>query len=336
MTTVDRPAMATVDKSTWDIDPVLEVDDFSVEYRAHPLVKANKHVNIKLGRGKVLGLAGESGCGKSTLAYGITQLLQPPAVVTGGRVLFHPKNGKTIDVRDLQGAALRRFRWDKISMVFQGAMNSLNPVKKIKDQIGDVFKEHRPGMSRKERIQKAGDLLERVHVNRDRLDSYPFELSGGMRQRVMIAMAMALDPEVMIMDEPTTALDVVVQRQILQEIVRLKNEFGFGILFITHDLPLLLEISDRIAVMRHGEIIEMNDALDLYQHPQQAYTARLLSSFPSLTGERGDFIRNGNEDVDLNDDAAVARAAGFKFGSNAGGPSANSDRSAGAHEGKKA
>nr|WP_277594543.1 ATP-binding cassette domain-containing protein [Bifidobacterium samirii] len=134
--------------------------------------------------------------------------------------------------------------------------------------------------------------------HRNRLNAYPHELSGGMRQRVMIAMAMALDPQVMIMDEPTTALDVVVQREILREITRLKDELGFAVIFITHDLPLLLEISDRIAVMRKGEIIEMNDAMSLYTAPRHEYTAKLLSSFPSLTGERGAFIRTGSEDLE--------------------------------------
>lgn len=281
----------------YEQDPVLEIDDFCVEYRAEKTVQAVKHVNLKLGRGEVLGLAGESGCGKSTLAYGVNRLLKPPAVVTSGRVVFNSREGYPIDVRALEGEDLRMFRWEKISMVFQGAMNSLNPVKKIKDQLGDVFTTHRPDMSKKERLDKCGELLERVGVDRNRLNAYPHELSGGMRQRVMIAMAMALDPQVMIMDEPTTALDVVVQREILREITRLKDEFGFAVIFITHDLPLLLEISDRIAVMRKGEIVEMNNAMELYTHPQNEYTAKLLDSFPSLTGDRGSFIRTGSEDL---------------------------------------
>ncbi|OZG62832.1 ABC transporter ATP-binding protein [Bifidobacterium lemurum] len=281
-----------------EANPVLEIDDFCVEYRGEKTVQAVKHVSLSLGRGEVLGLAGESGCGKSTLAYGVNRLLKPPAVVTAGRVIFNSREGYPIDIRALEGDDLRMFRWEKISMVFQGAMNSLNPVKKIKDQLGDVFITHRPEMGRRERLNKCGELLERVGVSRDRLNSYPHELSGGMRQRVMIAMAMALDPQVMIMDEPTTALDVVVQREILREITRLKDELGFAVIFITHDLPLLLEISDRIAVMRQGEIVELNDAVEIYQHPQNEYTAKLLSSFPSLTGDRGSFIRTGSEDLE--------------------------------------
>ena len=274
--------------------PVLTIDDFSVEYKGDRVVKAVKNVSLTLGRGEILGLAGESGCGKSTLAYGINRLLKPPAVITGGSAHFHSREGYVIDLNELSGEELRAFRWDKIAMVFQGAMNSLNPVITIQSQIEDIFSTHRPDLSKKERRTRCGDLLERVGVDRSRLRSYPHELSGGMRQRVMIAMAMALDPQVMIMDEPTTALDVVVQRDILREITRLRADLGFAVIFITHDLPLLLEISDRIAVMREGEIVELGDAVELYTNPQHDYTKKLLASFPSLTGERGDFIRGGS------------------------------------------
>jgi peptide/nickel transport system ATP-binding protein len=277
-------------------DPVLTIEDFGVEYRGEQVVRAVQHVDLALARGEILGLAGESGCGKSTLAYGITRLLRPPAVVSSGRVVFHGRDGDPVDVGTLSGEALRAFRWNRISMVFQGAMNSLNPVITVGAQLEDVFTTHRPQMGRRERRAKAGELLERVDVDRGRLRSYAHELSGGMRQRVMIAMAMALGPEIMIMDEPTTALDVVVQREILREITRLRAELGFAVVFITHDLPLLLEISDRIAVMREGCIVELGAAAEVYSRPQHAYTRQLLASFPSLTGERGDFLRGG---VDL-------------------------------------
>ena len=277
-------------------DPVITIDGFSVDYLGAVTTHAVKNVSLTLGRGEILGLAGESGCGKSTLAYGITRLLKPPALITSGSATFHSREGWSADLSTLTGEELRQFRWDKISMVFQGAMNSLNPVISIQAQLEDVFTTHRPELSRAERVQKCGDLLERVGVDRSRLKSFPHELSGGMRQRVVIAMAMALDPQVMIMDEPTTALDVVVQREILDEITRLRAELGFAVIFITHDLPLLLEISDRIAVMKAGEIVELNDAYELYTNPRNDYTKRLLASFPSLTGERGDFIRTGVAD----------------------------------------
>ena len=275
---------------------VLTVENFSVDYLVDPVVHAVRDVSFELKRGEVLGLAGESGCGKSTLAYGIVRLLKPPATISSGHAVFHSREGHDIDWGDLSPEDLRAARWDKISMVFQGAMNSLNPVISIRDQFEDIFETHRPSLGRKERRARCGDLLERVGVDRARLNSYPHELSGGMRQRVMIAMAMALEPQIMIMDEPTTALDVVVQREILREISRLRDELGFAVIFITHDLPLLLEISDRIAVMRQGEIVELGDALDLYTDPKHEYTRQLLASFPSLTGDRGSFVRGAMDD----------------------------------------
>ncbi|MEU4423454.1 ABC transporter ATP-binding protein [Actinoplanes sp. NPDC024001] len=276
--------------------PVLTVENFSVDYLVDPVVHAVKDVSFELKRGEVLGLAGESGCGKSTLAYGIVRLLKPPAMITRGHAVFHSREGYDIDWGDLSPEDLRAARWDKISMVFQGAMNSLNPVISIRDQFEDIFETHRPELGKRERRQRCGDLLERVGVDRARLAAYPHELSGGMRQRVMIAMAMALEPQIMIMDEPTTALDVVVQREILREITRLRDELGFAVIFITHDLPLLLEISDRIAVMREGSIVELGDAVDLYTNPQHDYTRQLLASFPSLTGDRGSFVRGAIDD----------------------------------------
>ncbi len=272
-------------------DALLTVSDFSVMYDVDPPVEAVRHVSLTLRRGEILGLAGESGCGKTTLAYGVQRLLKAPAVITSGSATFHDAAGGDIDLHSLSESEMRAFRWDKASMVFQGAMNALNPVATVGAQLGDVFLTHRPKMSRAERKEECARLLDIVGVGRDRLRSYPHELSGGMRQRVMIAMALALKPQLMIMDEPTTALDVLVQREILQQISDLRHEFGFSVIFITHDLPLLLEISDRIAVMKDGVVVEVGDAEDIYRHAQHEYTRRLLSSFPSLTGERGDFVR---------------------------------------------
>ncbi|WP_436519916.1 ABC transporter ATP-binding protein [Actinoplanes sp. HUAS TT8] len=288
---------------------VLSIENFSVDYLVEPVVHAVKNVSLELKRGEVLGLAGESGCGKSTLAYGIIRLLKPPAMITSGRAVFHSREGFEIDWNALDAEELRANRWEKISMVFQGAMNSLNPVISIRDQFEDVFTTHRPEMSKKARRARCAELLERVGVDPRRLSSYPHELSGGMRQRVMIAMAMALEPQVMIMDEPTTALDVVVQREILREITRLRDELGFAVIFITHDLPLLLEISDRIAVMRSGEIVELGDAAELYTNPKHEYTKQLLASFPSLTGDRGSFVRGAMDDRLLALDAVEVEAS---------------------------
>jgi len=276
-------------------EAVLTARDVSIDYEVSPVVHAVRDVSLTLHRGEILGLAGESGCGKTTLAYGINQLLRPPAALRSGSIVFHDQDGTDVDLRSLEGDALRTFRWDKISMVFQGAMNSLNPVITIRAQLFDVFTTHRPGMSKKQKEERSQELLRKVGVDPNRLDSYAHQLSGGMRQRVMIAMALALNPQVMIMDEPTTALDVVVQRGILREIMRLREEFNFAVVFITHDLPLLLEISDRIAIMLQGEIVELDTAANIFEDAQHPYTRRLLSSFPSLTGDRGSFIRTGEE-----------------------------------------
>jgi peptide/nickel transport system ATP-binding protein len=272
---------------------VLTVRDFSVVYDVDPPVEAVVDVSLELKRGEILGLAGESGCGKTTLAYGVQRLLKPPAVITSGSVVFHDESGTDVDLLALDAPSLQRFRWDKASMVFQGALYALNPVLAIGEQLEDVFETHRPRMSRQERTHECAQLLDIVGVGRDRLRSYPHELSGGMRQRVMIAMALALRPQLMVMDEPTTALDVLVQREILLQISDLREEFGFSVVFITHDLPLLLEISDRIAVMKAGRIVEMDTASNIYHQAQHEYTRRLLGSFPSLTGDRGRFLRSG-------------------------------------------
>lgn len=274
-------------------DILLDVEQLSITYQVDPPVEAVKQATFALRRGEILGLAGESGCGKTTLAYGIQRLLKPPAAITGGQTIFHDANGDDIDIEGLDLRQMQAFRWDKISMVFQGAMNSLNPVLNVRTQLADIFTTHRPKMSKSEIYEECARLLDLVGVGRDRLKSFPHELSGGMRQRVMIAMALALKPQLMVMDEPTTALDVLVQREILQEIAALQKQFGFSVIFITHDLPLLLEISDRIAVMKDGEIVELSESAQLYHHAEHPYTRKLLESFPSLTGERGDFVRKG-------------------------------------------
>ncbi len=231
-------------------EPVLSIRDLSVVYRSLAGdVRAVDRVTLDLHAGEVVGLVGESGSGKSTLAYGATRLLRAPALITGGSVLYSGRRmDGPMDVLQLTADQLASLRWREIAIVFQSAMNALNPVLSIHGQLTDVIHAHLR-VSRQAATQKAAGLLDLVGIPRARLRSYPHELSGGMRQRVMIAMALATDPEVVIMDEPTTALDVVVQREILGQILDLKDRLGFAILFITHDLSLLIELADRIAVM---------------------------------------------------------------------------------------
>ncbi|MGW4466201.1 ABC transporter ATP-binding protein [Micromonospora sp. NPDC004704] len=267
--------------------PVLEIKNLNVDYGlGDQAVRAVRDVNLTLHRGEVLGLAGESGSGKSTLAYGVTRLLPPPGVISGGSVLYHPPSGEPIDIMTLSPAQLRRFRWAETSIVFQGAMNSLNPVHKVSTQLMDVIKAHEPTTSPAARLARARELLKLVGIAADRLDSYPHQLSGGMRQRVMIGMALALEPQIVIMDEPTTALDVVMQRQILGQLVELRERLGFSVLFITHDLSLLVEFSDRIAIMYGGRIVEEAPAAALYRDSLHPYSEGLLNSFPALRGPR--------------------------------------------------
>ncbi|HTW01658.1 MAG TPA: ABC transporter ATP-binding protein [Streptosporangiaceae bacterium] len=269
--------------------PVLDITDFSVVYRTPGAdVRAVNQVNLALHTGEVVGLAGESGSGKSTLAYAVCRLLRAPALITGGSVTYRGRRvaGPT-DVLQLDTRELRQLRWREIAIVFQSAMNALNPVLNVRDQITDAIHAHLR-MPRRAAADKAASLLDLVGIPRTRLRSYPHELSGGMRQRVMIAMALAADPEIIIMDEPTTALDVVVQRDILAQIVELKESLDFTILFITHDLSLLLELADRIAVMYAGQLMEVGTAAELHHEPAHPYSRGLLNSFPSLHGARRD------------------------------------------------
>jgi peptide/nickel transport system ATP-binding protein len=279
----------TAQTATPEIDVVLRASDIVVDYEGEMPTHAVRGVSIELRRGEVLGIAGESGCGKSTLAYALTRLLPPSAVLAGGAVEYFGRDETAgVDVLALDPAELRSFRWSKIAMVFQGAMNSLNPVTSLRKQFDDIFTAHRPEMDRAARLQRSRDLLEKVGIDGDRITSYPHELSGGMRQRVGIAMALALDPEIIVMDEPTTALDVVVQREIVDEIKLLQQELGLSIIFITHDLSLLLELSDRIVIMYAGEIVEDAPDFEIGTKPAHPYSSGLLRSFPELEGERID------------------------------------------------
>jgi peptide/nickel transport system permease protein len=267
--------------------PVLELRNLRVEYRGGGTpVRAVNDVSLTVHRGEILGIAGESGSGKSTLARAVTRLLRPPAEIVSGEMTYTSRTGERIDIAGLPDRELRQFRWEEVSIVFQSAMNALNPVLTLGTQIDDVLRAHRPGMRKVQRAARVRELLGLVGISPDRAGAYPHELSGGMRQRAMIAMGLALDPEIVVMDEPTTALDVVIQRQVIETISRLKDTIGFSVIFITHDLSLLMELCDTIAIMYAGRIVELATADQLYQRPLHPYSKGLLGSFPTLTGPR--------------------------------------------------
>ncbi|EAS63467.1 ABC transporter ATP-binding protein [Photobacterium angustum] len=263
-------------------NPQISIRNLCVDYITDAGdVRAVNNVSFDIGKGEIFGLAGESGCGKSTVAFSLMRLHKPPAFITGGEVIFEGHG----DILKKSDMAMSAFRWSEMSMVFQSAMNALNPVLTMEEQFCDVIMRH-TNMSRQQAVRRAEGLLEIVDIHPSRLRDYPHQFSGGMRQRLVIAIALALNPKMIIMDEPTTALDVVVQREILQKIYALKEEFGFSILFITHDLSLMVEFSDRIGIMYSGELIEVAPSKQILETPYHPYTEGLGSSFPPLTGPK--------------------------------------------------
>ena len=261
--------------------PILQLNELSVDYITdNGSARAVNKVTLDIRAGETVGLAGESGCGKSTLAFAIANLHAAPALISEGEILFEGR-----DILKMSDRELRAFRWSDASMVFQSAMNALNPVITIGDQIIDVILAHK-NMARDAAWARGEELLEIVGIHPSRMSSYAHQLSGGMRQRVVIAIALALRPKLIIMDEPTTALDVVVEREIMEELYALKEEYGFAILFISHDLSLMGEIADRIAVMYAGHVVELGAASKILNDAEHPYTKGLVASFPTIHGPK--------------------------------------------------
>ena len=266
---------------SFDQGPLMSVRNLTVDYVGDDeVLRAVNDISFDIKRGEIFGLAGESGCGKSTVAFALARLTRLPGLVSGGSIAFEGQ-----EILKFDGNRLLRYRWGEVSFVFQSAMNALNPVITVSEQLTDVIQTHK-GCSLQAARERAVEMFELVGIHPDRLDDFSHQFSGGMRQRICIAIALCLDPKLIIMDEPTTALDVVVQRDIIEQIQALKEKRGFSVLFITHDLGLMIEFCDRIGVMYSGELVEIGQSDTIFKNPLHPYTEALGQSFPPLTGPR--------------------------------------------------
>ena len=261
---------------------LLEVKNLSIGYHSQKgYLHAVDDVSFSLKPGKSLGFVGESGCGKTTLGMALMRLLPPNGEIREGRIFFEGK-----DLLTKSDEQMRKIRWKKIAMIFQAAMNALNPVHRIEDQIAEAILAHNPIYSKEEALKKVEDLFVLVGITKDRMRDYPHQYSGGMKQRAVIAMALACLPTLIIADEPTTALDVIVQDQILKEIKVLQEKFKISLIFISHDISVVSDVCDDIGVMYAGKLVEYGDRLEVFRSPVHPYTKALLSSYPTVTGDK--------------------------------------------------
>jgi oligopeptide transport system ATP-binding protein len=277
-------------------EPILEVKNLKTHYFMEKgVVQAVKGVSFSLYNGQTLGIVGESGCGKSVTARSIMQLIKsPPGKIVDGEIIFRrqKRRAETIDIvkLDPKGPEMRSIRGGEISMIFQEPMTSLNPLHTVGRQISEVVELHQ-GLSRKEALKVAVDMLDKVKIAdpHDRVNQYPHQLSGGMRQRVMIAMALSCNPSILVADEPTTALDVTIQAQIIDLMEQLQEDFGSSIIIITHNLGVVSQMADHVAVMYFGRVVEYGTTVDIFRNPQHPYTVGLLASIPVL-GQRKEIL----------------------------------------------
>jgi len=270
-----------------DTDVLYSIRNLVVQYHTRiGVLNAVDHVSMDIRRGEVLGLVGESGCGKSTLGKAMMRMIQPPGRIISGELRFTPKlhNGlfDNVELLSLPDREIRKLRGSRISMVFQDPMTSLNPVQRVVDHITETIRVHQPEISVKAARARAAELVDRLGINRNRLDDYPHQLSGGMRQRAMISLALALRADLVIADEATTSLDVIVEAQFLDLLKELREEFNLTILLITHNIGLVAELADRVAVMYAGRLAELTDVNNLFNDPQHPYTQGLLRAVPNI------------------------------------------------------
>ena len=263
-------------------DYVLSVDDLTMHYTTRAGdVWAVDNVSFALKKGEAMGLVGESGCGKTSIATSLLRLLPDNAVIKGGHIYL---NGT--DLVALDEEEMRKIRWRRISMVFQAAMNALNPVYKVGDQIIEAMENHGLVTTNEAARDRVADLFRLVGLDPKLMEQYPHEYSGGMRQRAVIAMALSCNPDLIIADEPTTALDVIVQDNLLREMMELQHKLHMSMIYISHDIAVIAEVSDRIGVMYAGRLVELASAVEVFHHPLHPYTAGLMSAFPSIIGPK--------------------------------------------------
>jgi len=261
---------------------LLEVENLKMYFETlRGFVHAVDNVSFGLERGRTLGLAGESGCGKTSMALALLRLLPSNGKILAGKIVLEGSNLLEIDEKNFR----KEVRWKKVSMIFQGAMNALHPIHKIGDQIAEGILNHE-NVSKKEALDRAGRLLDLVGVKAERIDRYPHELSGGMKQRVVIAMALACNPILIVADEPTTALDVIVQVQVLKVIKELQEKLNLSMIEISHDLSLVAETCSEAAIMYAGKIVEHGEVMSVFRNPLHPYTEKLISAFPSVVGPK--------------------------------------------------